>query len=447
MPTSYGMVGLGEWSAEDKADTYRKKILEISPNGTTILTGITSMLPVEKTDSEKIHWSTRTLPTQAGAVTGIYLEPDFTTAYVYATHQATRGIKGSVVYIKAAEATVKMFREGHGVLLVDSDQYAVDVHAKVVGVFFNGDNSYIACRLREADDNGNPAATYNLSTVDRIRVHGNINPQGGVRPPAIAYQPTWLDNVTHIWRTALDMTRTAVRVKLRNRDAYLDTKGNSLLLHGLELEKDLIWSIKDATSIGANGQPEFTIMGILEFIKTYAPSNVDDFSLNTDYAGKDWIEAGDDWLSAMMKQIASKTSDTPGNLGSDEWLCLCGAGALLGIQKLTKALGIYILEKGTAGYGIKIIEWNTVFGTFHLKVHPIFSWEPTCDYAMLILRPRNIKWRPLDETFFKPDDTWHKGGGVGVDGPQEEYLTEGTYEYYFADEFGYLNGVGKDSLV
>ena len=439
-----GMRGPGDFTTNERPESYRQKILELSPNGSTTLVGMTSMLASEPVDDPKFHWFTRSLSTQAAAVTNVYINNDLSTAYVYATHHATSGIAGSSLFVKLAEADAKMFREGHQVLLRDASNYKVDVMAKVVGVTFNGANSFLSVRLLEVDDNaGADVATYNIATVDRVLVAGNINSMGGTRPPSVHYDPTEVTNVTQIWRTPLELTRTAMKTKLRTRDAYLDEKSQSLLYHGVEMEKNLIWGIR-TEGVGANGKPEYTTMGLVQFIKTYASVNVDDFTLNTAYAGKAWIEKGEEWLDTIISNVFAKRPDSPNGLGGEK-LALCGAGALLGIQRLIKASGMYTLAAKTVSYGIQVVSWVTVFGTLHFKVHPLFSWEETNNYSMLIVEPQHIKWRPLDDTFFKPDNSDRTGGGTGVDGKQEEYVTEGGYEYHYPETMGYYNGVGLDN--
>lgn len=440
-----GMRGPGDWTTNERPESWRQKILELAPNGSMPLIGITSMLGGEAVTDQKFHWFTRSLSTQAADVTAIYINNDLSTAYVYA-HQPTSGIAGAALFVKLAEADAAMFREGHQILLRDASNYKVDVAAKVVGVTINGASSYLSIRLLEADDNaGTDAATYNISTVDRVLITGNINSVGGTRPPAVHYDPVEVYNVTQIWRTPLELSRTAMKTKLRTRDAYLDEKAQTLLYHGIEIEKSLIWGIR-TEGTGANGKPEYTTMGLLQFIKTYASTNVDDFTLNTTYSGKSWIEKGDEWLDTMVKNMFAKRPDSPNGLGGEK-LALCGAGALLGIQRLVKALGLYNLEPQTTSYGIKVVTWHTVFGDLHLKVHPLFSWETTNEYSMLVVEPQHLKWMYIDDTMFKQDNSDKMGGGTGVDGKQEEFLTEGGYEFHYAETMGYLNGVGQNNTL
>jgi hypothetical protein len=193
-------------------------------------------------------------------------------------------------------------------------------------------------------------------------------------------------------------------------------------------------------------------MGLLQFIKTYASANVDDYSLSTDtdFKGYTWLQAGEYWLDTKIKDIFSKTPDTPGRLGGER-LALCGAGAMLGIQRLVKNTGLYQLTQDTVGYGVKVTRMNTVFGDLLLKIHPLFSWESSNSNSMLIVNPSYLKYRPFadDDTKFLKDVAWHNGEAKvgGKDGPDEEFMTECTWEFYHADTMGYLNGVGLDNTV
>lgn len=443
--TYKGSRATGDWVSNEAPQNWRQGILQLNPNGSSTITGLTSMARSESTDDPVFNWWERELAEEAGDVSSIYINSDLSTEYVYASHQAAFGVEGATVYAKVALAVAQQFVEGNGCVLRDSSQYSVDIIGKVVNVFYNGANSFVAVRLKEADDNGSTAATYNLATVDRILKIGSNHPQGGVRPESVTYDPTRYYNYASITRTPLDLTRTAMKQKLRTRDPYMDAKEQGLLYHGVALEKKLIWDIPHAGT-GANGKPEYSSGGLLYWIKTYASSNVDDYSLNTDYSGSSWLDDGEEWLDYMLSIIFKKKRDTPPNMGGEKW-AFCGNGALLGIQKLVKNGAMYSIMKEEAAYGIRVVRWITVFGDILLKIHPLFSWETTNNYSMLIIEPENHIWRPLDDTFFCPDVLYRKGGSTGVDGISEEWITEGGYEHHFPEMEGYLNGVGVDNVV
>jgi len=443
-----GMRGTGDWVTNEAPEDWESGILRLFPNGTMTITNILSMMSEQGTDDSTFHWWTKTLQSQK--VTGTvgsfaYIDANCLTAYVYASHQATYGIAGGVIYFKMTTANSKNFRAGHKVIIRDSDELSADIRAKVVGTaVLDGTYTAVACKLQEADDNGRTAATYNIASADALCVVGSYSPQGAPIPTAIAQDPTEFYNYTGISRFPLSLTRTAIKTKLRTAQAYEEAKMEALMYFGIEREKDLIFSLRQSTT-GANGMPEKTPMGMIEFIKTYGTSGeqYDDFRVNSNYSGKTWKQAGEDWLDAMVK-YAFKWGD---GTGQGEKLAVCGDGALLGIQQIVKQSGNYTLQPMTSDYGIKVTGWHTVFGSLNLKLHPLFSVDSSLSNRVLIFEPRNIKRRFIDKAFFKGDDSWKKGGVSSIDGLLEEWLCEDGYEFHHAQTFQLLDGVGLDNAV
>jgi hypothetical protein len=322
------------------------------------------------------------------------------------------------------------------VLLRQAADYTLDVNAKVLSVTVNGASSYVAVKLMEIDNN---SATHYLANADVMMVIGNINSQGAARPVAIAQTPTEFSNYTQIFRDSLDLSRTLMQTKLRTVDAYTEAKRDTLEQHSLGMEKALLWGIQ-SIGVGANGLPESTTDGLIPMIKAYG--TVQDFSLDSAsaYSGKTWLEGGCDWLDEHIEEIFRYGNAT-------ERLVFCGTGALLGIQKLVKEFGFYNLTPETSAFGIQVIRWVTPFGRLLFKTHPLFSYEETNRYSMVIFTPADITYRFLQDTIFKADKSDTEGGGTGKDGKEEEFLTEAGLEYHFPSTWGYLNGVGLDNTV
>ena len=103
------------------------------------------------------------------------------------------------------------FRRGHTVLLRDASHRDMTVFGKVLGVVKNGASSYLTVTLVEADDNG---TLTDLSDADQILIAGSSNPEGGPMPDAISYDPVKISNFTQIFRTSLEITRTAKKTFL-----------------------------------------------------------------------------------------------------------------------------------------------------------------------------------------------------------------------------------------
>jgi len=441
MSAFMGMIGNGDWVDDQMPENWRETILYEEPNGDAPLTAMLSMMGSEPTDSYKFHWWTHRLPSQSGDVGGVYIDAGLSTAYVYATHQSSFGSSGDTIFVKIAEALCKEFRVGHKVTLRDSDRFKVDVSGKVVDVRYNGASSYVAVKLLEDDDNDDTAASYNLATVDRIMITGNINPEGGALPRAVRYLPVGFENATGIYRTPLEITRTAKKTRLRTGNQVEQAKKEALVLHGIEMEKDLLWGVY-SDGIGENGKPEHTPWGIIPFVKTYATSvaasgqsSYQDYRYNTTYTGQSWLDGGEDWLESLLEYV--------GTYCNEEMVALCGAGALTGLNNIAKYTGQINMQPGpNKTYGMRFKTWTGTHVTLHLKKHPLLARESSTKNMMIVLDPKNIKERPLDDTQYLPDR-----GAKGIDGEASEFLTESGPEIHFPDQFLIMDGVGLDSEV
>jgi len=438
-----GMRGNGDWADDQRPYNWRQKIMHEFPNGDTPITAMLGMMSSESTDDPQFYWWSKRLAAQSGAVTSVYIDVGLGTEYVYATHQATHGIANATVYVKAAASVVSEFRIGHVVLLKDASMFDVDMTGVVTASVQNGDNSYLAVKLLEADDNSATSASYNLATVDRIICIGNSNPEGGAIPRAIAYDPVKYYNYTQIFRTALEMTRTASKTRLRTDEQVQEAKREALELHAVEQEMAILFGIRTENT-GANGKPQRTFDGILSWLKrnattaysaTSTDASINNYALNTKYSAQSWLDGGEDWFDACLEYL--------GTYAPQEVVGLCGSGALTGITKLGKYTGNIQMEPGpNDAYGMKFTTWVNPHITVHLKKHPLMAREPSLKNSMLLFAPKNMKMRTLDDTAYLPDRE-----ARGIDGKNSEYLTEIGPEFYFPDQWQFLDNIGVDSLV
>ena len=430
-----GMRGTGDWVANQRPENWRQQILYLYPNGMAPLTAILSMMGSEAVDDPRFHWWTQEQTAVGGAVAGVFTLPDLSNAYV------TGGVAGDVVYVQITTVLANRIREGHQILLRDASDYRVDVVGKITGVTRGTTNSVLAVTLLEADNN---SPDHDLSDCDTFKIIGNMNPEGGEMPDAIALNPTEVYNYTQIFRTPLSMTRTALKTKLRTPEQRQKAKSEALEMHSWEMELAFLWGIR-TQNLGDNGKPERTTMGVINFIRQYAAANCSDFTLDPAYAGDDWTDSGEIWLKNILEQVF--------RYGASEKLCLCGSGFLLGIDALASAYGtslnVVTMAPGAKTYGMRIREWVTPFGSIYMKTHPLFSYDATTRNMGILLEPKELKYRYIDDTtFYGENNSKDHSFGYGqrrVDGINEEYLTECGLEFGLAQKCGLLNGVGLNN--
>lgn len=426
-----GMRGNDDWVADQRPMNWRQQIMYLYPNGMAPLTAILSMIGNESVDDPQFHWWTQTQSAVGGAIDDIYTVADLSIAYV------TGGVAGDVLYAQVTTLLANRIREGHQILLRDASDYRVDVVGKVIGVTRGTTDSVLAIRLLEDDDN---SLDNDLSECDVFKIIGNINPEGGESTDAIALNPVKVYNYTQILKTSLSITRTARKTKLRTGDQYQKMKSEALEMHSWEMELMFLWGIR-TENIGDNGKPERTSMGVINFIREYAPANCDDYTLNADYAGQTWAAGGEVWLKNFLEQVF--------RYGAEEKLCLCGSGFLLGIDALAMAGGQVQLAPAQKVYGMQIREWITPFGSIQMKTHPLFSYDATTRNMGILLEPKEMQYKYVDDTSFYGETTAKQHpsgyGARRLDGTNEEYLTECGLEFGLPQKCALLNGVGLNN--
>lgn len=435
-----GMRGDGDWVSDDgtgkgtqRPMNWREQIMYLYPNGMAPLTAILSMMGSESVNDPQFHWWTQVQSAVQGAVAGVFTLPDLSVAYTGVPAAAA----GAILHIQITTALAMRVREGHQILLRDASDWRVDVVGKVTNVARGAVNSVVTVELLEADTNS-PAN--DLSDCDNFKIIGNINPEGGEMPDAIALNPEKVYNFTQIFRTPLSLTRTALKTRLRTGNQYQKAKSEALEMHSWEMELAFLWGIR-TENFGDNGKPERTTMGVINFIRQFAAANCDDYTLNATYAGATWAASGEIWFKAMLEQIF--------RFGAAEKLCLCGSGFLLGIDALAMTGGQINLQPAQKTYGMEIRTWITPFGTIHMKTHPLFSFDATTRNMGVLIEPKELGYRYIDDTSFYGESTAKKHpAGYGqrrIDGLNEEYLTECGLEFGLPQKCAVLNGVGLDN--
>jgi len=427
-----GMRGNGDWVADQRPMNWRQQIMYLYPNGMAPLTAILSMMGSESVDDPQYHWWTQAMSSAGGDVAGVYTIADLSVPY------AAGGVAGDTLFVHVTDTNAfNRVRQGHEILLRDASDYRVDVVGKITEVHRAAAAEVYAVRLLENDDN---SPDHDLSDCDTFKIIGDVNPEGGEMPDAIALNPTKVYNYTQIFRSPLSITRTARKTRLRTGNQYQKAKSECLEMHSWLMELAFLWGIR-TENIGDNGKPERTTMGVINFIRQYAAANCDDYTLNANYAGQTWAAGGETWFKAMLEQIF--------RYGAEEKLCLCGSGFLLGIDNLAMAGGQVNLQPAQKTYGMQIRSWITPFGTIHMKTHPLFSYDLTTRYMGVLLEPKEMTYRYIDDTTFYGESSSKKHpegyGQRRIDGTNEEYLTECGLEFGLPQKCAVLNGVGLDN--
>lgn len=435
-----GLRGTGDWATNEAPKNWQQYILYEFPNGSAPLYAMTSMLGQESVDSTTFNWWTKTLPTRAGTVASIYIDSALATEYVYATHQATVGIAGGVVYAKMAEAVANYFVPGALARFVDSDQVGAEVVGHVTDVVLNGASSYIAVELDEADDNHTSASSYNLATVDYVMRVGTAYPEFSDAPKPMGYKPTQYTNYCGTFRNTFAISGSASAEVLRTGDPYKEDKKDCVQDHSLDIEL-AGWFGEKRITTGPNGKPMYLTQGLFPFMKENNGSAIVDFQTTTDtnYSGKTWTQAGSAFLREQIRELMRY-------LNGGEAMVWCGDAALDGINELAEAYGQINLKVADKAYGIAVTEWHSPHGKLYFKTHPLFSRDNVLTNVMVMGLPKNAKFCPKVGNGVNRNTKFEENMQIpGQDGVLDGYITEGGWKWFFPNQWRILYGVGLDN--
>ena len=395
MAAVLGMRGSGNFSTDERPKNWREAIMLLFPNGEAPLTAILSMLKSEITNDPEYNWWEKRLPTQRFQVNGAH-GAGVTTIAV--TSGAKDCVTGTILLNERLNEIVKVVAD-------PSDDVEIEVSRSFGAV---------------------AAATWN--NEDWLVVIGNVNSEGAKTPTARSYAPTKKSNYTEIFRASLSLTRTARRTRLRwdNQGPYREARREALSLHSIEMEKAYIWG-ESVEVTGSNGFPERMTGGILSFLTTNkGTTSGGSAGTNTDFNVNGALS--EDTLDALMEELF--------RYGSNEKLALCGSTFLRAITTLAKRNGNLQMIPRAESYGMKIVEYVSAFGSLMMKNHPLFSQHPVWRQNCLVVDPKNIRYRYIDDTMFI------KGRQeAGEDASKDEFLNESGLEVNMEETHGYIEGV------
>jgi len=466
-----GMRSTSDYGADQRIYDWDSKITQLYMNSDVPITGMITKGKSEKATDPEFKWFREDFPAQAGALTRT--QADMTTAKAEGatTDSATVGavhsssnmststdvatiVANSTYYVRMSSANLRYFRPGMIIMLRKSTDPDRLVRGKVLNQVENGINSYVVMLALESDT---ASTTAEVAEFDRFSIIGDSNAEGSGPPRGIAYDPYSMSNYTQISKTTFEITRTAEKTTLRTEKDILRQKAMVLRDHGIKREKMFLYGIP-WKGTGDNGKPERMTGGLLYFMRTYAPQNVNYFpnaytraktadeAIPTpggyaDFARlkqKTWEEGGFDWLSLMFERIFSYGS-------SMERTAFCGPGVLNALNRLAKFNSEISITPSTTSFGLKVKTWETHFGTVHFKTHPLFKYDPTERYSALILDSSSITRKVIDDTFFK-NSTYTDPGRQALDGTFGEFLTEDGLKMTLPESCGLLTGFGMPNV-
>lgn len=408
--------GTGSLATDERPKNWREGILLLFPNGKAPFFALTSAMKSQSTDDPEFSWWEKEVSAQRIALNE---DMDDSETALTVVSGALEFKLGDIIYVEGSGSSPPE-------LLLVSANPSVDTLITVE----RGYAGTTAAAVTYAGDGDNP---YLLKI-------GSCYEEGSDKPQTIGYLPTKKYNYTQIFRDNLSVSRTAQKTRLRTRQLVREAKRETTHYHAAGIERAMIFGTRyEEARFGRPARLTDGIVAILTRENGYdgtAASNIKDFSAGT--TSYDELEP---YLDYMFRY------------GSTEKMAFCGNTALLTIQGIVrKSKGAQMqLVPGIKEFGMDVSRLICPFGTLVLKSHPLFNQVAsgftggttvgTHDYHamdkwVLVLDMDNIRYRYVDDTFYKVDQEED-----GVDGMESGFITECGMEFQHAKTHFLLKGL------
>ena len=390
-----GLRGTGDWGTDERPKNFREMILWRRPNGQAPLTALMSKLKSEKVDDPEFnHWEEE--------MNAIRVAINFTTGY-------------------ATSATSIVIDGGDGQDLVPGDVLlaekalttAYDNEILVVSAI----TSSTAIDIKRAQSGTTAAALADNTNLTKI---GNVFEEGSESPGASTRNPTKINNLCQIFKTAYRITETAKLTYARTGNALANDKKRKMFDHSVALEFAFLFGKRHETT-GPQGKPMRFTGGVLYMMSQYFSSAIKAYTTTpTDTAFLDDTYTIWDY-------------DTD---AGNERIVFAGNGFLNSLNKLAKnSTSTRINYDGFIEvYGMKLARWILPQGTLYVRTHPLFNTHGRFTNDALIFDPSALRYRYLRDTKSQPNIQAND-----ADEEKGQWLTECGLEFHHAKTTKYLS--------
>lgn len=441
----------------------RRKIFYSYPNGTAPLTGFLSLADTEDTPQPQYGWNEERYEqlrttTTSGPTNNVvfYLTGTTTTAGTTFTPTA-----GTVYRIYVTDASLLQTDDVVKIHYLPLSSGTTEVSFRVNTINVTG-TDYIEA---ECVATASGAITNNAASVVGLQViyAGSAFAEGAKSRTGMSIYPSQIINYTQIFKTAFEMTRTALKEPLIY-DKSGDYK-NQLKINGIKHLAGMEWAFltgdraSRSTTDDSTGQTvrRSYVGGVLWFLKQWEKGSVAnggafDYRANaTDVSGQtDYITYTDKRIIRLGGGVVSLDSFNEiealpfQKTNSTEFckLCLCGPGYM---SKVNARYGKEIQkselrEEVFAGFNFKMVQRMGLQGDIYYKTHPLFSMagSPYRNSAFYI-DLGYIKYRPLSDS---DTDIQQMIQDNDADKRKDQWLTEAGLEVPFPEAHMFVDNLG-----
>jgi hypothetical protein len=394
-----GLRNTENFATNERPQNWREGLLRLYPNSSQAakapLTALTAQMKSEVTDDPVYHWWEKKLDDRRFKLSGTITAAD-TALPIETTWKTNASAKiakaGDVIYVEQTGELLRVAEDPVSDSVLTVQRGVAGSTATLVNTGGAGINPYMF-------------------------IIGSAFEENSDAPSGVNYDPVERYNYTQIFRSTLEMSRTAAKTRLRTVQAVKEARRECLEYIGIDMERAWIFGRRYATT--KNGNPLRYTGGMLWYLETYAPNNI--ISVPSATIDGDYIDL---IMSTIFKY------------GSQEKIAFGGMGALATINAAVRKNAQYNISSDEKEYGMRITRLISPFGTLVFKDHPLFTQMEGGTVAgspfygmtnwMLVLDMDNIRYRYLtgSDLDYQPELEAN-----GIDGMKSGYLAECGLEF------------------
>lgn len=249
---------------------------------------------------------------------------------------------------------------------------------------------------------------------DPIVIIGNANEEGSGARGIKSTTEVPKFNYTQIWKTPFGVTNTQAATTLYGGKDMDYQRMKKATEHKIDMARSMYFGELKQDTSGTNARR--TTKGLLSFLT----------SNNYDAGG-----------SLTQSEFDNNISEVVFQHGSKDKILLCGA-RLLSVINGWALQKLVVNQEAADKYGLKIFEYITPFGTYHLMNDQRLLEGAVYGGYGIVLDPENVKYCPLEgrdtklETNIQAND---------ADKREDQYITEAALEVKLPQTHAVITGV------
>lgn len=247
---------------------------------------------------------------------------------------------------------------------------------------------------------------------DPVVIIGNANEEGSTTRTIKSTLEVPKFNYTQIWKTPFGVTNTQNAVKMYGSKDISYQQMKKATEHKIDMARSMYFGELKSDTSGTN--PKRATKGLLSFLNAN----------NYDAAG-----------GLTQSEFDNNISEVVFRRGSKDKILLCSARLLSVINGWALAK-LTVNQEAATKYGLKIFEYITPFGTYHLMNDQRLLEGAVYGGYGIVLDPANVKYRPLRDTNLETNIQAND-----ADERKDQYITEAALEVRLPDTHAVITGV------